>query len=72
MKFLRKKGVIFGIFVSLFFNQIKPVTSNTSITSSKEIRSVIVGHLYPIYDESNIKEKLFNKILNLLWKINRL
>ena len=65
MKFFRKKRQILGILLFLFFNHIKPVTSNTSINKIEEIRSVIIGHLYPIYEEGNIKEKLFKKISNL-------
>lgn len=67
MKFFQsKKRVIITIFSFLLINQFKPAISNTIYSrKDEEIRSVILGHLYPILDGTDIQEKLFKKINNL-------
>ena len=63
--FSRKKRIITALILSLLFNNFKPAISNTKNINNGEIRSIIVGHLYPIYDGTNIIEKLFKKISDL-------
>tara|TARA_Y100000589_G_scaffold326329_1_gene365893 strand:+ start:4910 stop:6016 length:1107 start_codon:yes stop_codon:yes gene_type:complete len=66
MNFIKnKKRVILFLFSFLFINQLKPLESSLSYEEDTEIRSIIIGHLYPIFDEIDIKEKLFKKISNL-------